>query len=133
MGIFSSSRAAPAKIGCFGKLPSYGDFLSLNAEGPEAQALAAWLQSGVSVLSTSAVAADQTVTFVWRPEGARRTLVGALWPSADSAGRRFPFALFAAYPDDHLSQHGARRLIAAEPTWRRVLDVHARTPSLARV
>jgi type VI secretion system ImpM family protein len=126
MGLFSSSRSAPPKFGCFGKLPSYGDFLSLNADGPEAQALAAWLHDGVgSMPSAPAASADQVISFVWHPAGARRTLIGALWPSADAAGRRFPFAIFAPFPDSQFASHGPRRVLAAEPVWRQVSEIYS--------
>ncbi len=126
MALFGSQRAAPSKVGCFGKLPTYGDFVSLHADAPEAQALARWMQDGVASLPVGTnVSADVCVEFLWQPPDTRRAVCGALWPSGDRAGRRFPFALFVGFPAATFAAHGPRRMTAALPVLRRFQDLHA--------
>lgn len=128
MGIFGTSRSTAGKLGCFGKLPTYGDFMSLNADQPEATALVNWLQEGVAEMaSPGSIAADQVIHFIWQPPDARRTLVGALWPSADAAGRRFPFVLFVGVAGGLLERYGPRAILAAESLWRAMHDLYGVT------
>lgn len=131
MGLFGPSRAAPPRFGCFGKLPNYGDFLSLNADGDEAAVLTGWLQQGVGTMPPAlAVARDQFVHYVWRPDGGRRTLVGVLWPSADAAGRTFPFTIFASLPAGQVEAYGPRVLLGAAPVRRRIHEIFSRVAGM---
>ncbi len=134
MRLFGSQRMPEIRFGCFGKLPTYGDFVSLNAEGAEAQAFTGWLADGTSAMPPDAVvAADQTIAFAWRPPGTRRALVGAMWPSSDAAGRRFPFAIFASYPEAQLEPHGPRKLIAAAAVWQGIREIRAQAARLKSI
>lgn len=123
MALFGSSRPAPTRIGCFGKLPFYGDFLSFGVDSPEAQAFVTWLQDGAASSAVPSFAPDQLVQMVWQPAGTRRTLVAVLWPSLDAAGRRFPFSLFTSLPAGFVERHGPRALVAADGVWRSLRDI----------
>lgn len=134
MPLFRSSRGSAPRLGCFGKVPSYGDFVSFNAESDDASALATWLEEGVaSSPGAPAAAHDQYLQFVWRPRASRRALIGVLWPSADAAGRRFPFVLFASHSAQSLDPLGPRVLIAAEAQWQRFHVLHGRIRQLSQL
>lgn len=83
---------------CFGKLPSHGDFVRHRAGGAGVQALDAWLQRGVlhaqqrlgRGLDAAFDAAGPTCFLIDPPAGAH-VLAGALQPSRDRVGRRYPF------------------------------------------
>ena len=131
MALFGSSRPTKTKLSCFGKLPSYGDFISLNSDGPGAQRLSRWLQEGVSTQRTGLPGPrDQYHHFVWPVRGSRKTLIGVMWPSADAAGRRFPFAVFSELPTNLVDKLGCQRLIAAEPIWRKIHELFAHVQTL---
>lgn len=132
MALFGSSKSSATKLSCFGKLPTYGDFLSLNSDRAGAQHIARWLQEAVGTLRTGLPGpVDQFIRYVWPVPGSRRALVGVLWPSADAAGRRFPITLFSEIPSNLLEKHGPLRVIAAEPVWRSIHEVHGRLLGLS--
>lgn len=134
MGLFGPSRPTALKLGFFGKLPTYGDFVSLNAAGVETEAFVRWLQDGATALPPGGTpAAEQTVEFVWLWPGSRKSLVGIFRPSTDAAGRRFPIALFTAVPAPFLMQLGALRLLAAEPVWQRLHELMGRVAAETRI
>jgi type VI secretion system ImpM family protein len=88
-----------AAIGLVGKLPAAPDFLRFRAGSEAFQGLLGWLIDGVqraaasgSGLTDAANSAVQAMCFRGRGTSA---LVGALAPSADQAGRRFPIAAVA--------------------------------------
>lgn len=81
--------------GLFGKLPAQGDFVRVRAGEPAAQALARWLEEASEAAGRAGVAGGAPVRFLLRPGGAARPLLGALAPSQDRVGRRFPLAIFS--------------------------------------
>ena len=78
----------------FGKLPAHGDFVSRGWAPEERDALDAWLSASLAAAREGAGAAfedryDRAPP--WRFVTA--TIAGALAPSQDGAGRRFPLLL----------------------------------------
>jgi len=110
MGIFGgrktnkARKAAPATIGLFGKHPSAGDFLRVNASSTEVRAFDQWLSGSISRAERSfdewkeiyqrATASSFLFHAHWQADNPR-CLLGTLVPSRDQAGRLFPLALFA--------------------------------------
>jgi type VI secretion system ImpM family protein len=104
-----SSANFPA--GCFGKLPTYGDFIRHNAASREALDFDQWIQQGLhSVKERCKRHKDLPADFLWdlafqeaaphqflfRPaESADRFLIGLMKPSHDQSRRRYPFLVFA--------------------------------------
>lgn len=91
-------QAAPPTATCFGKLPSHGDFVRVHATGRAVEGLDAWLQRGVRHAQRSLgrafdAASDgaPAVSFVFDPPAGPHLLLGALKPSRDRSGRRYPF------------------------------------------
>lgn len=89
--------------GCFGKLPIFADFLRHNAALAEVRELDQWLQEGLFLARESIGAgweaeydAAPAARFVFSPGVSTRFLAGVLVLGRDGAGRRFPFAIFAA-------------------------------------
>ncbi|MCE9637035.1 MAG: type VI secretion system-associated protein TagF [Planctomycetes bacterium] len=132
MALFGASRAAPSRIGCFGKLPVYGDFLSSGADSPEAEAFVTWLQEGAAASVVPSFAPDQVLQMLWQPVGARRTLAALLWPSQDAAGRRFPFAIFTSLAGGFVDRHGPRALVAADGVWRAMRELRTAVAAAPR-
>jgi type VI secretion system ImpM family protein len=88
---------ARAVIGLVGKLPAAADFLRVRANSEAFQGLLGWLIDGVQ---RAAVAGDvwagvprtAVQAMCFRSRRGTSALVGALAPSIDQAGRRFPIA-----------------------------------------
>lgn len=95
-----------ASIGCFGKLPTCGDFVHRGIARPLLQCLDLWLQEGI--LAMQRIHAEQwlehyLIAPLWSfviPAGmwGEQSLVGALIPSVDRVGRYFPFVLLHPLP-----------------------------------
>ncbi|MBM4059683.1 MAG: type VI secretion system-associated protein TagF [Planctomycetes bacterium] len=82
--------------GFFGKLPTAGDFQKwLPAEGPDGRTLE-WFHDGWSRLALAGQRPDPQapVRFVWQRPATALAVFGALVPSRDRAGRRFPLLVF---------------------------------------
>jgi len=91
-----SDAAFPAV--CFGKLPSFGDFVRHNASGRETLAMDDWLRQGMFHARTQlsgewdrAFTSGPAHAFVFAPESAGRFMVGHIRPSHDKSNRRYPF------------------------------------------
>jgi type VI secretion system ImpM family protein len=103
-----SSANFPA--GCFGKLPSYGDFIRHNAASREALDFDQWIQQGLyKVKERCKRHKDLPADFLWDlafqeasshhflfhpAESADRFLIGHMKPSHDQSKRRYPFLVF---------------------------------------
>lgn len=91
-----SSDTLPVQ--CYGKLPTYGDFVRFNAAGEVMQDLDSWLQKGLLQASSknldeSDLSSAPVYRFVYRPPGKNTSLAGVMRPSRDQSGRRFPFII----------------------------------------
>lgn len=82
--------------GYFGKLPVAGDFQKVvPAEGPDGKVLE-WLHDGWARYALAAQRPDLPgpLWFLWRKPGTPAAVLGAMVPSRDRAGRRFPLLVF---------------------------------------
>ncbi len=84
----------------FGKLPAHGDFVSRGLNAGERDSLDAWLADSLSAardeLGEDAFAGLYDSAPPWRcivPDDAGGATAGALTPSVDAAGRRYPIFL----------------------------------------
>lgn len=80
---------------CFGKTPRHGDFVR-HRVGPALRAFDEWVGRAVyhgrrRPRFDAAYDAGAVVRFVYAPPRAPAALVGALCPSRDRSGRRYPF------------------------------------------
>jgi type VI secretion system ImpM family protein len=114
--ILGLGRKEPTEVGCYGKLPLHGDYLSHASDGTEARRLAAWIDEGYRLAKGEEEEGTET-RFLFPAHG-KRALFGAVWPSSDSSGtRRFPFALFSQTPVKPLATHGAGVPYALATLW----------------
>lgn len=102
-------------LALFGKVPAQGDFVRVRAGDPVAQGLARWLEEASEVAGRAGVAAGGPIRFLLRPLGGPRALLGALAPSQDRVGRRFPLAIFAPLADPDLASAWPALPAAARP------------------
>ena len=91
---------------CFGKTPRHGDFVR-HRVGPALRAFDEWAgravyegrrRRGFDAAYDAASGAGDVVRFVYAPPRAPVPLVGALCPSRDRSGRRYPFIVAAEAP-----------------------------------
>jgi len=86
-------------IGLYGKVATQGDFLRAGAGELSQAGIDRWLDESVGVLATERMTLPEAATgFLFVPPGAPRAFVGALAPSEDGVGRRFPLLIFAELP-----------------------------------
>ncbi len=85
---------------CFGKLPSFGDFVRHNATSREVLAFDEWLHQGLYFARTQlgpkwdvTFAAAPQYHFLFVPENAERFLAGVMQASHDKSLRRYPFLI----------------------------------------
>lgn len=82
----------------FGKLPAHGDFVSRGLVAGERDALDAWLTASLNDARAALGELfedryDRAPAWRFVEEEARRRSAGAIAPSVDSAGRRYPIYL----------------------------------------
>ena len=80
-----------SRVGCFGKIPTQGDFVRHHAEPFAYAGLDRWLQEGLATLARTGVALSPS-RFLFLAGDAM--LGGVLVPSRDRVGRQFPLAVF---------------------------------------
>jgi type VI secretion system protein ImpM len=117
--------------GLFGKLPGQGDFVRVRAGEPAAQELARWLEEASEAAGRAGVTGGGPVRFLLRPGGGPRALIGALAPSQDRVGRRFPLAVFAPVEDPALGAAWPALPAAARPFLDAACGLLAESPGLA--
>ena len=134
-------------VGCFGKLPCYGDFLSGKVFLPTSLAFKDWVFKGRGG-ATAAAQPDEDSTpapgsddgppaaarrpelqetrsyrFLFGLPGSTELLAGIIRPSADSGKlRRFPFAVFAHVPRNVYAKQYALAPVGLAPTWDALRD-----------
>lgn len=123
-----------------GKLPRSLEFLRVNAATPEARLFDDWVQAALGSLAgsdwESRFDAMPKVAFWLNFAAAERTLVGALAPSRDAGGRRFPRAAFAAFDARSLERALAVSPLAFDASVAsaaRVIDAAAEARSTAEI
>ena len=85
-----------ANVGFYGKIPSQGDFVRVNAADPVCLAFDQWMAECLDTSQRAGVPLPQEpVNFLFRTAGAKNVLVGAFSPSSDSVGRQYPMVVFA--------------------------------------
>lgn len=123
---------ARASIGLVGKLPASADFLRIRAGSEAFQALLGWMIDGVqhgaargrspaeaSALGDGSARATPAVqALCYRGRGGSTALAGAITPSADQAGRRFPIAAASELDiDAELAEHPEALPLVLEAVW----------------
>ena len=103
------SGRTPA-IGMYGKLESEGDFLRWGAaNSPEVKALDEWLSQALTYAARNIDDWDDsfdrapTAGFCLRGADGQQSLVGAMTPSRDQIGRRFPLLVFSEVDESTLT------------------------------
>lgn len=96
-----------AAVGMFGKVPTFGDFVSVGSGTPGYRKFERWLEDSNDIIVERGQALrPQPMGFVIRHEDTRSLLVGILVGSGDSVGRSFPLSLFYELKDEGLSLAG---------------------------
>jgi type VI secretion system ImpM family protein len=110
----------------FGKIPTYNEFVRLNASGPPVRALQEWMQETVFLLTSryrsnldAAYEARSVFPFYFAPRSGGPALFGVLCPSRDGVGRSFPF--FLGFEVAPTSSHTGR-IIHAPVAYRAFVD-----------
>lgn len=87
--------------GCFGKIPTYGDFIRHGTGGSEIGELDGWIQQGIAYCLRKdfykweeAFIQASPQYFLFHTRDARKFFVGVLQPSVDAIGRIYPFLVF---------------------------------------
>lgn len=94
-----------ASVGMFGKVPTFGDFVSLGTGTPGYRQFERWLQDSNDTIVERGQEL-QPLGFMIRHEDTRSLLVGILVGSVDSVGRSFPLSLFYEIADEGVSLAG---------------------------
>jgi len=82
-------------VGMFGKMPSFGDFVSMGSGSPLHRGFERWLEDSNDVLATRRQELSKNpLGLLIRGEDSADILVGILVGSCDSVGRSFPLGLF---------------------------------------
>ncbi len=88
-------QAVSPGAACFGKLPTHGDFVRHHAGGRAMRTFDEWVQRGLRLAAASAGGEAEpgggAFCFFADVPGAPHALAGALRPSRDRTGRRYPF------------------------------------------
>jgi len=110
------------RFGCFGKLPASREFIIEGARDIAEVRFDRWVGEGLGAAKVRLGSRfDHLFTtfpeydFVWAAGGWRKLLAGRIVPSADGAGRKHPFCVFAVVdaggtPPAHLLVHSLRAL-----------------------
>ncbi|MCU0724866.1 MAG: type VI secretion system-associated protein TagF [Planctomycetes bacterium] len=114
--VLGFGRKATQGVGCYGKLPLHGDYVSHQGDAPEARRLTAWVSDGYRLTGGRDDREAAGTRFLL--PGKRTAILGTIFPSADKSGtRRFPFVLFAELPEKTISAMGAAIPLCLESTW----------------
>ncbi len=125
------------RMGCFGKLPFWREYLEANLDYPTAREFRRWLRESRAEAHDSgeiAVAAgdpaapsprsrtsvSETVSrrFLFGTPGSVDLMAGVIRPSTDEGGlRSFPFMVFAHFPRRTFGRHYALAPLALAPVW----------------
>ena len=91
-----------ASYSLFGKLPNRADFVRVNANHPVALEFDGQIQNALERMAAPRgdAAAALPVDFLYISRDQRHLMIGALMPSQDQAGRRYPFIAAAILPGD---------------------------------
>jgi type VI secretion system protein ImpM len=110
LGDLLARRQSPAPppvqvvAGLFGKLPSQGDFVRVNAAPVLTGGLDRWLEDNLSALHGAGVDLPAVPLRLFTPLG-RGALMGSLLPSRDKVGRAFPLLVFLVVPEEAVDNY----------------------------
>jgi len=108
------------KIGCYGKLPFYKEYISFGLEGVEPRAFKELVDKGEVQRGLTRREADinrlPKYFFLFHPSGARNILIGTLFPSSDGL-RPFPMAPFCSIPRKRILKFYHMLPIYFEEVW----------------
>lgn len=111
------------EIGLVGKLPASADFLRLRAHGELFEALLGWLIDGVELAVGAGRGGEEieqgtSVQAMVYSRGGSTLLAGALAPSMDRVGRRFPIAAGSELRlEEAIAAHPELLPLVLEPVW----------------
>ena len=104
-------------VGCLGKVPFSPDYdLEARLGGGAEAALGEWLHCIPP--PESAPRPSEGFAFLLRDPSRRGAIAGRLWPSADSAGRAFPFAVYLGLGRKELQGGTGAAVERLEPAWK---------------
>ena len=116
--VLGIGRKAQEGVGCYGKLPHHGDYVSHQSDGAEAQRLTAWLDGGYRLTGGGDDPEAAETWFLLRGQK-KAAIFGSMCPSGDASNtRRFPFTLFAEASTKGLAALEHHVTIGLAPTWR---------------
>jgi type VI secretion system ImpM family protein len=113
-------------LGCYGKLPCYGDFLQGRLFQPSSQAVKSWLYEGRAAVELgddeegTGVKPQETARrrFLYGLPGSAELMAGVIRPSSDQGERRqFPFMVFTHFPRRAYGKHYALLPLALARVW----------------
>jgi type VI secretion system ImpM family protein len=112
-------------LGCYGKLPCYGDYLQGRLFQPSSQAVKSWLHEGraeVGLGQEEGTGSKPRETarhrFLYGIHGSAELMAGVIRPSSDQGERRqFPFMVFTHFARRHYGKHYALLPLALAPVW----------------
>lgn len=98
--LFGGKAVKPPRLCAYGKMPFYGDFLSLRTDTPAGRRFREWLDKGFANRSGRGPLVGTPQRMLFAPAGGvQEAVVAALWDSRDQGGtRQFPIALFVEVP-----------------------------------
>lgn len=119
------------RIGFFGKVPTHGDFVSINLDGRLKNELDLWMQEGLQAVQQERGrawrdhfrSAPAWRFVVRRGAWSPATVAGVLLPSADRVGRDFPLVIAAQLPGTHADP----MLLCYDDTWFTAAEALAET------
>lgn len=100
-------------VGMFGKMPSFGDFVSVGTGTPGYQTFVRWLEDSNDVMVERGQGLGKDpLGFMIRHRDTDSLLVGILVGSVDSVGRTFPLGLFYEVPHEKVCLAGLPQSMA---------------------
>lgn len=130
---------ASVDIGLIGKLPASADFLRVRAHSELFERLLTWLIDGTEQATAArrdppeGGAAGSVQAMVYPARGGATLLAGALAPSSDRAGRRFPVVAASELRlEEAFSAHPEVLPLVLEPVWATTARLVLELPALER-
>jgi len=128
------SRAAPARLSCYGKLPCHAEFLRLGIDSEAGR----WVVEGLDAAHDAIVAAGQRISadrelrmIIRLPDGPASLLAMLVRGGTDSRGRGYPVAVFTALDPAGPEASAHLAPLRCAPMWpsvgRRVIENPGRT------
>lgn len=109
-------------VGCFGKLPCYGDYLEGVAFSPTSRALKDWMLGWYHASDEKPPPETTARRLLYGLPGSSELVAGVIRPSADGASRPFPFLVFAHFTRRQFGKHYALVPMALVAMWEALDD-----------